>query len=89
MVFVVLLTPIVGAIADYAGKKKRFLIFFCYSGALATGLMVLLGAGMWKLGVLLFILSNICFVGGNVVYNGLLVGALASVFFSLSLSGRK
>jgi len=28
--------------------------------------------GMWELGMLLFVLCNICFVGGNVVYNGLL-----------------
>ncbi|HSG82384.1 MAG TPA: MFS transporter [Gemmatimonadota bacterium] len=73
MIFIVVMTPIVGAIADYAGKKKRFLIFFCYIGAAATMLMVTLGVGMWKLGMLLFILSNICFVGGNVVYNGLLI----------------
>lgn len=73
MVFVVLTTPIIGAVADYAGKKKRFLVAFCLFGATATGLMVLLGAGMWKLGVLLFILANVSFVGGNVVYNGLLV----------------
>jgi UMF1 family MFS transporter len=73
MVFVVVLSPIVGAMADYSGKKKAFLTLFCFLGASATALMVLLGVGMWKLGVLLFTLSNICFVGGNVVYNGLLV----------------
>ncbi|MEE8399232.1 MAG: MFS transporter, partial [Desulfobacterales bacterium] len=73
MIIVVAITPIVGAVADYAGRKKRFLLFFCYSGATATMLMVFLTVGMWKLGMLLFILSNICFVGGNVVYNGLLI----------------
>lgn len=73
MVFVVILSPIVGAMADYSGRKKAFLAVFCVLGASATGLMVLLSVGMWKLGILLFTLSNICFVGGNVVYNGLLV----------------
>jgi UMF1 family MFS transporter len=34
--------------------------------------------GMWQLGMLLFILSNICFVGGNVVYNGLLIDVAPS-----------
>lgn len=72
MILVVVMSPIIGAIADYAGKKKRFLLFFCYSGATATMLMVFLGAGMWKLGVLLFVISNVCFVSGNVVYNGML-----------------
>jgi len=40
MIFIVVMTPLVGAIADYAGKKKRFLIFFCYTGVAATMLMV-------------------------------------------------
>ena len=73
MVFVVLIAPIIGAVADYAGKKKSFLVLFCFLGATATGLMVLLSVGMWKLGILLFVLANVCFVGGNVVYNGLLL----------------
>lgn len=73
MIFVVLVSPVIGAVADYAGKKKSFLVLFCFLGATATGLMVLLGVGMWKLGILLFVLANVFFVGGNVVYNGLLV----------------
>lgn len=73
MVFVVLIAPFIGAVADYAGKKKRFLVLFCLLGATVTGLMVLLSVGMWKLGILLFVLANVCFVGGNVVYNGLLI----------------
>ncbi len=78
MIFIVAMTPLVGAVADCAGKKKRFLVFFCYIGAAATMLMVFLSVGMWKLGMLLFILSNICFVGGNVVYNGLLIDVTPS-----------
>ncbi len=70
---VVLITPLVGAIADFAGKKKLCLFIFCYLGALITMLMVSLSAGMWPLGMLLFVLSNICFVGGNVVYDALLI----------------
>lgn len=78
MIFVVIICPIVGAIADYAGKKKLFLLFFCYIGSGATMLMVFLTVGMWQMGMLLFILSNICFVGGNVVYNGLLIDVAPS-----------
>lgn len=78
MIIVVAMTPIIGAVADYAGWKKRFLLFFCYVGACMTMLMVFLTVGMWKLGMLLFILSNICFVGGNVVYNGLLIDVAPS-----------
>ncbi|MBT7084730.1 MAG: MFS transporter [Desulfobacterales bacterium] len=78
MIFVVIICPIVGAIADYTGKKKLFLFFFCYTGAGTTMLMVFLKVGMWQLGMLLFILSNICFVGGNVVYNGMLIDVAPS-----------
>jgi UMF1 family MFS transporter len=78
MVLIVFMTPLIGAAADYAAKKKRFLIFFCYAGAGTTMLMVSLSVGMWKLGMLLFVLSNICFVGGNVVYNGLLIDVAPS-----------
>ncbi len=73
MVFIAFLSPIVGALADYSGRKKAFLAAFCFLGASTTGLMVLLGEGMWEMGILLFVLANICFVGSNVVYNGLLV----------------
>jgi len=40
--------------------------------------MVFLGVGMWQLGMLLFIVSNVCFVSGNVVYNGLLTEVTSS-----------
>jgi UMF1 family MFS transporter len=73
MLLVVALTPVIGAVADYAGKKLRFLLFFCILGASATSLMALLTVGMWKLGILLFVVANVSFVAGNVVYNGLLV----------------
>ncbi|RME70552.1 MAG: hypothetical protein D6781_06095 [Verrucomicrobia bacterium] len=78
MALVVLLSPIVGAVADYGASKKRFLAVFCAVGAAATAGMVVLGPGMWGLGVLLFIVSNICFVCGNVVYNGLLTDVAES-----------
>ena len=78
MILVVVICPVVGAIADYAGRKKLFLFFFCYIGAGTTMLMVFLTVGMWRLGMLLFVLSNICFVGGNVVYNGLLIDVAPS-----------
>ena len=66
---VVVISPLVGAIADFAGRKKLCLFLFCTLGAITTMLMVLLSAGMWQLGMLLFVLSNIGFVGGNVVRN--------------------
>jgi UMF1 family MFS transporter len=78
MMIVVVICPVIGALADYSGKKVRFLLFFCYIGSGLTMLMVFLTVGMWQMGMLLFVLSNICFVGGNVVYNGLLIDVAPS-----------
>jgi len=78
ILIVVLISPLVGAIADFAGRKKLCLFLFCALGAITTMLMVLLSAGMWQLGMLLFVLSNIGFVGGNVVYDALLIDVAPS-----------
>ncbi len=78
MLLTVIVCPVLGAISDSYGRKKSFLFFFCYTGAFATMLMVFLAQGMWKVGVFLFILSNIGFVAGNVFYNGLLTDIVSS-----------
>ena len=39
MLVVALLAPVLGAIADSSGTKKRFLAFFCYMGAGATAML--------------------------------------------------
>lgn len=36
---VALITPLLSGIADYSGKKKRFLQFFCFLGAFSSGLL--------------------------------------------------
>ena len=32
-------TPLLSGMADYSGKKKRFLQFFCFLGAISSGLL--------------------------------------------------
>ncbi|UCD70488.1 MAG: MFS transporter [Syntrophobacterales bacterium] len=72
MTCVAISAPILGAIADFSGRKKQFLSCFCYGGALFTGLLFFIGEGDYWLGALLFILAHIGFSGGNVFYNGFL-----------------
>ena len=43
MLFVALLSPVMGAIADYSGAKVKFLSVFALIGALATMFMALIG----------------------------------------------
>jgi UMF1 family MFS transporter len=72
MIVAALLGPVLGAIADYTGSKKRFLFVFAAIGVLFSGLLALIGQGDWIWAVLLFVLAEIGFSGANVFYDSLL-----------------
>ncbi len=65
-------SPFLGAIADASNSKKRFLMFFCYTAILFTGLLSLVHAGDYWMGAIFFIFANIGFAEGNVFYNAFL-----------------
>jgi UMF1 family MFS transporter len=67
-----ILSPILGAIADFQGSKKRFLFFFMLLGVVATGLLYFVTEGKWPLASALYIFANIGFAGSLVFYDGLL-----------------
>lgn len=69
---IVLLAPLLGAIADAASLKKRFLFTFTYLGILMSGALVLVGEGEWRLAVFIYVLANIGFMGSNIFYDSLL-----------------
>lgn len=71
---IVLLAPVLGAIADAAAARKRWLASFAFMGALMCLLMGLVGAGHWLTATLLFVLGVVGFSGANVFYDALLVG---------------
>jgi len=64
--------PVLGAIGDYRGSRKRFLAGFAGVGALSASLLVFAGSGDWLLASVLFIVGNIGFVGANIFYDALL-----------------
>lgn len=68
----VFLLPLLGAIADYSNLKKRLMMVFCFSGALATCLLFFLSGNLYLLGGLLFIVANLCFGAAIVLYNAFL-----------------
>ncbi|MEA3290955.1 MAG: MFS transporter [Pseudomonadota bacterium] len=70
---VVALAPLIGAIADRGGVKKRFLVFFAAMGIVMTGTLFLVAEGDWAMAVTLYSLALIGFAGGNVFYDALLV----------------
>ncbi len=72
MLIVALISPILGAIADYTRSKKKFLFVFCYTSVLFTGLLYFVHAGAVMWGMLIFMIANIGYEGGNVFYNAFL-----------------
>jgi UMF1 family MFS transporter len=74
-ILVAILSPILGAIADYKDKKKRFFIFFTFLGVFATAALAFVSpsSGRWQLLVLFFVLSAIGFAGANIFYDAFLV----------------
>ncbi|MBA4495778.1 MFS transporter [Paenactinomyces guangxiensis] len=72
LIFVVILSPILGAIADASSSKKQFLRFFTYMGVLSSLLMFTIGEGEWLWASVLVILGTLAFSGGNVFYDAFL-----------------
>ncbi len=70
---IVFVAPVLGAIADRGGAKRRFLFFFATMGIVMTGGMSLVAMGAWPLAMTLFIFGIIGFSGANVFYDSLLV----------------
>ncbi len=66
------LAPIMGAIADYSGTKKKLLMTFAALGIFATALLYFVTTGDWLMASLFFILGNIGFATSEVFYNSLL-----------------
>jgi UMF1 family MFS transporter len=65
-------SPILGAIADYTGIKKKLLAMFVSIGALSCAAMAAIGEGNWQLASILFIIGNIGVSGSTVFYDSLL-----------------
>jgi MFS transporter, UMF1 family len=72
LLFVSVASPILGALADYSGRKKRWLAACCAMGVLATMMLVFVGVGDFYLASALFILSHVAFASGSVFYDAFL-----------------
>ena len=64
-ILVLLSAPVLGAIADYSGAKKRFLIVTTLGCVLFTALLSLVGPGDIILAVILVILATFMFASGE------------------------
>ena len=64
--------PVLGAIADFTGTRKRFLALFAGIGIAATAAATLNGDDTWLLAAALFVTANIGYAGANAFYESLL-----------------
>jgi UMF1 family MFS transporter len=69
---VAIMSPVLGALADYSGIKKKLLAIFMTVGVLACASMVLITEGNIALASLLFFVGNIGVSGSLVFYDSLL-----------------
>ncbi|MDS4021994.1 MAG: MFS transporter [Candidatus Competibacter sp.] len=71
---IVFLAPVLGAIADRGGARKRFLLAFAALGIVMTGALYGVAQGRWIWAATFYILALIGFSAGNIFYDALLVG---------------
>lgn len=65
-------SPLLGAIADRGGARKRFMLFYTSVCLVGVAMMSTLGEGMVVQGFVLFLLANIGFESALVFYNAYL-----------------
>ena len=70
---IALLAPLLGAIADRGGHRKRMLLAFSLLGAGTTFALFFVGQGQWFAAATLFALGTLGFNGGIVFYDALLL----------------
>ncbi|MBN2467702.1 MAG: MFS transporter [Deltaproteobacteria bacterium] len=72
---VALFAPVLGAIADAGGVKKKFLFFFALMGIVMTGSLSLVAQGNCLTAIGIYILATIGFSAGNIFYDALIIDA--------------
>ena len=72
MLIVAFTAPVLGALADHSGMKKKFLAAFAALGILSTAGLIGVSRGDWLLASSLYILGMVGFSGGNNFYDSLL-----------------
>lgn len=65
------LSPFLGALADYRGMKKRMFSVFLVLGI--AGLLILSFTGSWISYMLVFVLTRLCYSACNIFYDSMLV----------------
>ncbi|UCF19328.1 MAG: MFS transporter [Gemmatimonadota bacterium] len=71
-IIIALSMPVLGAIADFSGRKKLFLLLATIQTLVFTTLLFFMGPGMATLAAVLFIIANVGYEGTQAFYNAFL-----------------
>lgn len=72
-IVLVVLSPILGTMADYKGRKKRMFKFFLFTGVIFTALLAFIPSNQWFLLLIAYVITAIGFAGANIFYDAFLV----------------
>jgi len=70
---IVLLAPLLGALADQLGRRKGFLLLLALLGIVMTAGLSFAAQGAWQLAMVIYMLAVTGFMGANVFYDALLM----------------
>ncbi|MCJ7551298.1 MAG: MFS transporter [Anaerolineae bacterium] len=95
MLVVAVVSPVLGAIADFSGSKKRLLFVFTAMACIFTALLFFVEQGDVFIGMAFFILAEIGYRGAQVFYNSLLpeiagpddIGRVSGIGWALGSAG--
>jgi len=95
MLVIGIVSPWIGAIADFSASKRGWLIFYTTVCVVGTALLFLVGPGDVAAGMGFFVLANIGFAGALAIYNGFLpeitgpgnVGRISGYGYALGYAG--
>jgi MFS transporter, UMF1 family len=77
-IIVAALAPFLGAVADRATAKKKFLMLFAFLGVIMSGSLWMVAQGHWQMAAAFYVLATVGFSGGNIFYDSLLPGVASA-----------
>ena len=82
-VIVSLIAPVIGAVADSGGVRKRLLAVFALLGAISTAALSVVDEGEWRWALGIYVFASVGYYSANVFYDSLIVDVCKPRYYSL------